>query len=337
LYILIIITITLLFFSYLLGEFLPRMLGGRKPELTITLFGFIASIFLVLCFPFFYPFLKLWQRFTHSVYFESPERGSKIAKQEILDILEETQDSLSLEIQEKKIFESVVTFRDRIAREIMVPRVDTFCLPATTSIKDAATLLQKEGYSRTPVYRNTVDEILGVLMWRDILTKYLEYETLGRDISILEAPVETILRPVIYTPETKKVSHLLYEFRKKQMHLAIVVDEYGGTEGIVTIEDILEEIVGEIEDEYDEETPSYTLTGNEGWIVDARMSIYDIKEHLNIDIPSEGDYDTLGGYVFYCAGSIPSEGFTIQHDDFTLRVLSSTDRYIKKVKIKKCT
>lgn len=239
-----------------------------------------------------------------------------------------------MEPQEKKILESVVSFQDRIAREVMVPRVDIFFLSAATTIKEATQQIQKENYSRVPVYKNSVDEIIGILLWRDLLVKYLEYVE-KKDEKILEAPIESIVRPALYTPETKKISRLLQELRKKQMHLAIVVDEYGGTQGIVTIEDILEEIVGEIADEFDEEPPLFKQLTDGGWLVDARMSINDIEEQLEVKIPQEGDYDTLGGYLFHETGTIPPKGFTIQHDDFTVKVISSTDRQVGKVELKK--
>src|SRR5262249_33403368 len=160
-----------------------------------------------------------------------------------------------------------------------------------------AKLLENEGYSRTPVYRTTVDNIVGVLMYKDVLSKYREYEEKGNNPAILNAPIETIQKPVLYTPETKKISQLLQEFRKKQVHLAIVVDEYGGTEGIVTIEDILEQIVGEIADEYDEAEALFIPQSDGSWIVDPRISILDAEEHLGIKFPEEGDYDSIGGYI----------------------------------------
>jgi CBS domain containing-hemolysin-like protein len=139
---------------------------------------------------------------------------------------------------------------------------------------------------------------------------------------------------VLYTPETKKISQLLQEFRSKQIHLAIVVDEYGGTEGIVTIEDILEELVGEIADEYDiNEEVMYSAMPSGGWIVDAKMSILDIDEELGIKIPHSPEYDTIGGYIFHRAGSIPSKGWKIHQDEFGLEILSSNDRSIGKIKI----
>ena len=139
---------------------------------------------------------------------------------------------------------------------------------------------------------------------------------------------------MLYTPETKKLSNLLQEFRKKQVHLAIVVDEYGGTEGIVTIEDILEEIVGDISDEYDEEEALFIPQSDGSWIVDPRMSILDAEAQLGITFPEEGDFDTIGGYIFHCTGSIPTKGFVIHRDEFDIEILRSSDRSVEKVKIR---
>jgi CBS domain containing-hemolysin-like protein len=216
----------------------------------------------------------------------------------------------------------------------MVPRVDVFSLSADTSIGEAAKLLQAEGYSRIPVYRNNVDNIIGVLMYKDILNKYMEFEIRNKDSKILETSIETIIKNVLYTPETKKISSLLQEFRKKQVHLAIVVDEYGGTEGIVTIEDILEEIVGEIADEYDEKEALFIPQPDGGWLVDARMNILDVEDSLGIEIPQTGDYDTIGGYIFHRTGSIPLKGTIIHHETFDLEIVRSNDRSVEQVRIK---
>ena len=129
------------------------------------------------------------------------------------------------------------------------------------------------------------------------------------------------------------LQYLLQEFRKKQVHMAIVVDEYGGTEGIVTIEDILEQIVGEIADEYDEDEEMFFAQNDGSWIVDARMNILDAEEQLGILVPQDGDYDTIGGYIYHRAGTIPSKGFVIKHDDFELEVLRSSERCVEKVRI----
>ncbi len=250
-------------------------------------------------------------------------------------IVEEANTSPYLDTNDRKLIGQVIRFRDRIAREIMIPRGDIFTLPATMSISKAAKHLEEEGYSRIPVYRDSVDEIIGVIMYKDILQKYLEYETSGGSTEILEAPIETIVKPALYTPETKKISLLLQEFRRKQNHLAIVVDEYGGTEGLITIEDILEEIVGEIEDEYDVDESLFLSLPEGGWLVDGRMSILDVEEQLNIKIPQEGDYDTIGGFIFHRTKMIPPKGFLLEEGNFSAKVIRSNDRRIEKIRLEK--
>ncbi|GAB4228056.1 MAG: hypothetical protein Tsb0021_05210 [Chlamydiales bacterium] len=238
-----------------------------------------------------------------------------------------------LDAIDKRLIESVITFKGKIAKEAMVPRVDLCMLSIETTLIEAARVFDQKGYSRIPVYKESIDEIVGILMYKDVLHRFCEINDSSRFESIYLDSIEHLLKPVIYTPETKKISHLLQEFRLKKAHIAIVVDEYGGTEGIVTIEDILEEIVGDIVDEYDLEEDLYTPQANEGWIVDARMTIGEIEQELGIKIPQKGDYDTIGGYVYHIAGTIPPKDFTIHQEDFELRVIKSTDRSVTKVLI----
>lgn len=320
---------------FLFGEYFPRVFGSRHPKLAIRLLSPVASIFMVIIFPFAYPFLKFSKSFSHIVYFDYLHEPQARVKQEIIDIIHEADSGTSLEAVDKKLIQSVMTFREKIAREVMVPRVDIFSLPGDLSIRDSAKLLENEGYSRIPVYRDTVDHIIGVLMYKDILKKYIEAERENKP-ELLDVTLESLIKNVLYTPETKKITHLLQEFRKKQVHLAIVVDEYGGTEGIVTIEDILEEIVGDIFDEYDEESEIAKVASKQAdgsWLVDPRISIIDLEEQTGIKIPQEGDYDTLGGYIYFRAGTIPSKGFTIFHDDFKLEILKSSERSIEKIRL----
>lgn len=325
--------IVFIIFSFLVCELLPRIFGNEYREVALKMCAPVGSLFMLLAFPFTYLFLKLSKQVSHSIYFDFLQEPKARVKQEIIEIIQQADTGTSLETGDKKLIESVVMFRHRIAREVMVPRVNVFSLSAEISIKEAARLLENEGYSRTPVYRNSVDNVIGVLMYKDILRKYMEFEQKGNDPKILSAPIEMIVKNVLYTPETKKISDLLQEFRKKQVHLAIVVDEYGGTEGIVTIEDILEEIVGEIADEYDEDAKACLLQPDGSWIVDTRMSILDIEEQTGLTMPQEGDYDTIGGYIYHRAGTIPPKGFVIFHDDFKLEVIKSSERSIEKLRI----
>jgi CBS domain containing-hemolysin-like protein len=320
--------------SFLFGDYLPRLLGTKYPEHLLRICAPISSLFLVLCFPFTALFVKFSDRFLHTISLDYIHEPAMQAKQELIQLIQDSQIGAEINLQDKKLIESVFNFRHRIVREVMVPRVEMFSLANDTSIKDAAVELEKQGYSRVPVYSESVDQITGVLMYKDVMAVY-EKAFRTQNPALLDAPVESLQKPAIYTPETKKISQLLQEFRKQKMHLAIVVDEYGGTEGIITIEDILEEIVGDIFDEYDESEEAELVHQPDGsWLVDARMSIFDAEEELKINIPQEGDYDTIGGYIFHQTGTIPPKGFIIHQDDFELEIHRSTDRSVEKVKIR---
>ena len=306
--------LTIIFF----GDFFPRIFSNRNPHLTIKILAPIVSILLTICLPLTYLFLKYSDYVLHGISTKSQHKTNLI-KEKIIELIQEFDTQEQLDINQKKLIESVLTFKDRIVRETMIPRIDVFTLPSKMKIKEATQLMSDKGFSRAPVYKKDVDHIIGILMYKDILNLYLKCDK-TQDYSPLDNPIEKIIKGVLYTPETKKVSKLLQEFREKKMHIAIVVDEYGGTEGIITIEDILEEIVGDIADEYDKEVPMFSVSDDDGWIVDAKMSIWDIEEHLGLKIPQDGDYDTIGGYVFHKAGEVPTKGLIIHHDHFELEI-----------------
>lgn len=315
------------------GELIPRTLANRKPALAMNGFSIPAAVTMTLCLPLTYPLFFFSRFFAKNAPSPKLSESELKVKQELVDIIQEAETGAHLAVADKDLIESVVSFPSRIAREVMIPRVDIFALPARTPIREAAEKCIEEGYSRVPVYKNSVDEIIGILMYKDLLIKYMEFSINPGKPEILETPIDTIVKKTLYTPETKKISHLLQEFRKKQQHMAIVVDEYGGTEGIVTIEDILEEIVGDIADEYDEDQELYVALASGCWIIDARMSILDIEEELGINIPQEGEYDTIGGYIYYRTGTIPPKGFVIDHDDFRIDIVKSGERGVEKIRL----
>ncbi len=314
----------------LIVDFLFNLLGKWKPHFSFQLFAFLSSLILLLCIPITAPFFHLLKIF----YLKFSEKKGATPfriRDKVSELLKETELGAHLDPNEQKLILSVVSFKERIAREVMVPRINLFSLPSDTTVREASEHFIKEGYSRIPVYHDSVDNIVGVLLYKDILRIFIESE---KTLPKLEQPIEKLIKPILYAPETKKISHLLQEFRSKQIHLAIIVDEWGGTEGIVTIEDILEELVGEIADEYDVGPQDlYRLLPSGGWIVDAKMSIIDIEEELGVRIPTSPEYDTIGGYIFHKAGAIPTKGWRIHHDDFDLEVISSSERSIEKIKI----
>jgi len=325
--------LTLIFLFIILLDLVPRLIAYYFQNKVIRFSSPIASFYLLVFSPVSF-FLYKMMRLILPKGFLTPFAEQTIStKEKLFEVISEFDENMLLNDHDKKLLQSALTFRDRIVREVMVPRVDLFCLPHDTSIRHAAELLQKEGYSRVPVYKNTQDHILGVLMYKDLLAKYMEFDANSENRTLLDAPVEDVVKNVIYTPETKKISMLLQDFLKKQNHLAVVVDEYGGTAGVVTIEDILEEIVGEIADEYDEEEKQFWPLQRGGWIVDGRMNLIDLEEELGIKLEQEGDYDTVAGYVYYRLGTIPKKGTILDQDDFHIEILSSGDRFVEKVKI----
>ena len=315
----------------LLADFFIQFICVRKPKFWFKALSLPSSILLTLTLPLTLIFLKILTVFfpkkTHFI--PSP---SFRAHDKIVEWLRESEVESLLETNEKKLIYAVISFKDRIAREVMVPRIDVFSIPVETTIGQASKCFLEEGYSRIPVYKDNVDKIIGVLLYKDVLNLLIKNKD---SMGALEAKtIESILKPVVYTPETKKISVLLQEFRSKKIHLAIVVDEYGGTEGIVTIEDILEELVGEIEDEYDiHQTQLISALAGGGWIIEAKMGIIDLEEEIGIQIPQSPEYDTVGGFVFHKAGAIPSKGWKIHLEQFDLEVLSSDERSINKIKI----
>jgi putative hemolysin len=316
--------------SSLIIDFLFGLYGQFKPEAAFRHLSPLCSCFLLLCTPLTAPFFRIMKYFFPKSTKEKTSPTFKI-RDKVYELLQETELGAYLDPTEQKFILSIVSFKERIAREVMVPRINIFSVAEETPVHEAAQNFLAEGYSRIPVYKDSVDNIIGVLLYKDVLKVYIEQSHSPHSLNL---PIGKLVKPVLYTPETKKISHLLQEFRSKQIHLAIVVDEWGGTEGIVTIEDILEELVGEIADEYDigHQTLFSVLPGG-GWIVDAKMSIIDIQEELGVRIPDSPEYDTIGGYIFHRAGAIPSKGWRIHHDEFDLEVLSSSERAVEKIKI----
>lgn len=329
---LIFMTLLIIFISIFLN-FIARSLATIRPKTLIQLVAPITSIYLYLLFPISGPLLKLTRYFFDIGHVEEPINNIFLVQRKVKEMINESHLDQHLEPHEHKLLTQFFLFRQKLVKEVMAPRIDIFALPVKISIQEAVKQVLDEGYSRIPVYKETLDQISGFVLYKDLLEAYAEKQNLSNTL-------EKIVKPVIYTPENKKISYLLQEFRQKQIHIAIVVNEYGETEGIITIEDILEELVGEIEDETDEdEEKPFTKLPNGSWIIDGKMNLIDIEENLGIEIPHSSEYDTIGGYIFHCSGMIPTKGWRLHHDHFELEVIESTPRTIERVQItpsKKC-
>lgn len=231
-----------------------------------------------------------------------------------------------IERQERTMIDNILGLEETTVREVMVPRPDIVALPSTTTVGDAVDTFVREGYSRLPVYRETIDDIVGILYGKDLLPISVS----GR----LDDQVGDFVRPAYFVPESKKTGDLLRELQQKRVHIAIVVDEYGGTSGMVTIEDVLEEIVGEIQDEFDTEEQKVVRVGDGEALVDGSVSIDDANDELDLDLAAE-EVDTIGGLVNEKLGRIPVVGDHVQLDHVLLTVASASGRRVTRVRVKK--
>lgn len=229
-----------------------------------------------------------------------------------------------IEEDEKKMIASIFELSETVAREVMVPRIDMVAVDERTLLKDALDVIIRAGHSRIPVYRERIDNVQGVLYAKDLLPPFRD----GR----FDVPITELMRPAYFVPESKKVDDLLRELQQRKVHIAIVVDEYGGTAGVVTIEDLLEEIVGDIQDEYDRESPMAVRLGEREYVFDAQIRLDEVREVLGVELPSE-ESDTLGGFIYSQLGSVPSVGSRVAFEQLSLEVLSVSGRRIQQVKV----
>ncbi len=304
-------------------EGVPEVLGARNPDrwgivlspLTrvLRLIFWIPSLALDL------PGLLIARLTTPSVRAGEDEEG-----EELLRLVEMEESNGGIEEEERQMIRGVFKLVETTAREVMVPRVDIVGVESSARMEDVQRIIVDHGYSRIPLYEESIDNIVGIIYAKDVL-KYLSEGT-------RPACLKDLARPPHFIPETKRVDELLTELRGNKIHIAIVVDEYGGTAGLVTTEDIIEEIVGEIEDEYDVGEAAIERLSDDEAIVDARIDIDTLNDMFDLELQSE-DYDTVGGVVFTELGKMPAPGDEVQIGGIRLQVLTVLGRRIKKVRV----
>ena len=249
------------------------------------------------------------------------------AKQEILLAAEEGRAEGAVNPQEAEMIESVMEFGDTHAGEIMTPRTDFFALAADTPWEQARDSVWRAGHSRVPIYEGDVDNVIGILYAKDLL----EHAHRNRPVHLRE-----IMRKCYFVPETKALDDLLREFKARKVHIAVVLDEYGGTAGLVTIEDVVEEIVGEISDEYDRSEPAQIQRLAEDTVeIEGRVYIDDLNDALELEIPEDEDYDTVAGFVFSELGYIPAAEETLERQGATFTVLDADERKINRLRVRR--
>jgi putative hemolysin len=251
-------------------------------------------------------------------------RLSPVTEDELKSWVEQGQSEGSMEQNERRMIYSIFHFGDTLAREIMIPRIDILALEVNTSLEDAILALNRSGHSRVPVYEETIDNVVGLLYAKDLLRVRLE----GQNLSSLRS----LLRPAYFVPEAKKVDELLREMQSRSVHLALVVDEYGGIAGLVTLEDIVEEIVGEIRDEYDQsEEILYEKVGEEEYLFHGRIDLDAFNGVMGSRIPKDLA-DTLGGFIYSEIGRVPVGGEQVEVDNLILTVEQVSGRRIRRVR-----
>jgi CBS domain containing-hemolysin-like protein len=245
-------------------------------------------------------------------------------EEELFRLMELEDSEGTMEEEEREMIRGVFGLDETTVREIMTPRTDIAAVDTESTPDDVVKLIIERGFSRIPLYEKNADTIVGIIYAKDLFRYLAENE--------IPADLRTVARPAFFVPESKRVDDLLTEMRKRRVHMAIVVDEYGGTAGLVTIEDLLEEIVGEIEDEYDIGEEQIVRVSEDEALVDGRVAIHDINElfHTSVDA---ADFDTVGGCVFHLLGRMPAVGDEAETDGLKLRVLSVEGHRVKRLRV----
>jgi CBS domain containing-hemolysin-like protein len=258
----------------------------------------------------------------------TPGKGLKsgpfVSEDEIKAMVDEAERDDVIEEEEREMIHSVFEFGDTILREVMVPRPDMVAVPRETSLEDVLELILRTGFSRIPVYDGTIDEVVGLAYAKDVLRRLHDGQA--------DKPLADILRPAPFMPESMRAAECLREMRRLKSHMVIVIDEYGGTSGLVTLEDLLEEIVGEIADEYDREEPNVEPLPDGDYRVNARLGIDEVNELLDVELPST-EWDSIGGLLFNLVGGVPREGQEIEFQGLRLRAERVQGRRIGRVRI----
>ena len=315
----VIITVTIL----LISEITPKILAIRNSSRFAAKVSLPVRMFMIILYPIAVPLYGVIHFFSRLFHFKRETLFD--SEDELVALADLGADSGSIEPEESEMIKSVFDYGDTAVREIMVPRIDVIGIDTNSTIDEAITIIKKSKLSKFPVYNGNLDTIDGILYAKDVLP-HMNGGLDGEAISPL-------LREPYFVPESKQIASLLKEFQRRKDNVAIVVDEYGGTAGLVTVEDIVEEVVGEIQDEFDRETPMVISTGSNRWLVNARLPINDLEDELPVEFGEEREFDTLGGFFFSRFGDIPTVGTNIVLDDFRFQINTMKGNRILKIEI----
>ncbi|KEQ29516.1 hemolysin family protein [Pedobacter antarcticus] len=307
------------------GELAPKSVAIQKPVATTLFVAVPLQIFYVV----FRPFIWALNGFANIIL-----KGFGISNvgghdtvhstEELYYLLDQGKESGALDTNEHELIRNVFDFNERVVKNIMVPRTKIQGIELGSPKEEVIQMIIAEGYSRLPVYDDVIDKIIGIIHAKDVLP-LLAFNK--------EWSLKDIIRKPYFIPETKKINDLLSELQQKRIQIAIVIDEFGGTAGMVTLEDIVEEIVGEIQDEYDEEKPTVERISETEFVINAYATVYDVNEHLPHDLPEDLDFDTVGGLVSHAFGKIPDVGDSEECYGYLFTILKKTEQNIETIKL----
>lgn len=317
----------MIFTILVFGEIVPKSLAvANADKISKRVARPIEIISLVL-----FPLIKFFKMIIGALYYLFGKKSLKVKKEitqeDLITLIDAGKDEGVIEEEEKKMIKNIFEFGDTMVKEVMIHRVDMACIPSDTKLNSILKLIKKMGHSRIPVYEKTIDNIIGILYAKDLLGIYEKWY-----ISKEKFDLKQIMREVYFVPENKKIDELLDIFQKDRIQIAIAIDEYGGTAGLVTMEDVVEEVVGEIIDEYDKEIKIFEIIEDNTIRADGNISIEEINEILGVEIPENG-FETLGGFIFDLLGRVPKKGETIKYHNLKMIIEQVAKNRIRKVKM----
>lgn len=318
----VVVTLVLLITS----EVMPKVIAVRNARA----FSRAVSGVLTVIFYLFSPISLILTRFTRFVQYSvgfSAER-SQLSEEELRTLADVGLEHGTLEKDEKEMIHSIFEFGETTVKEIMVPRTDMVCVELNSTLTQIMELVKTKLLSRIPVYEDRIDNIIGILYVKDLLPLLDKRKKERLDL-------KKLARPPYFIPEQKKIDDLLRHFQKERIHMALVVDEYGGVAGLVTLEDVIEEIVGEIQDEHDKESPLYQKIDKNTFVVDGRMSLEEINDEFHLNLPTEEGVETIGGFLLNILGTLPKEKETTRYGKYQFVVEKIAKNRILKVRIEK--
>jgi putative hemolysin len=315
----VVVTLVLLIFS----ELTPKVFAVKNSYKFAT----IVSIPLQIVSFILYPIVLVLDRFPtlFSGLLATRVKQHLLSKEELKTLIEVSEEKGTLEEDEREMIHSIFEFSKTTAKEIMVPRIDMVCTEKSISLNDLIDLIKTKGHTRIPLYEETVDNILGVVHAKELLP-FINDSSQKIDLA-------SLAKPALFVPESKMIDELLKDFQVEKQHMAIVVDEYGGTAGLITLEDVIEEIVGEIQDEYDTEKPLYKKINDNHFLVDAKIDLDELNEELNMNLPVDQSYESLGGFIFNLIGSVPQKKQEIEYGVYKFIIEKIDRNRIKEVLI----